>query len=558
MTPDEEVQELKAPTASDKLLSAIIDQGKILKGDTTPATRTKAETLLTEFISQFANNDEAMEKGKADTFELIKRQIARLDEQLSQKVDAILHDAEFQRLEASWRGLHYLVMNTETSSRLKLRLLCVDRDTLAKDLSQAADVDQSTLFKKVYEEEYGTYGGNPFSLLIADYYFGRLPADIEFLKNLSKVASAAHTPLISAADSKLFGWDSFTELSNPRDLSKIFESSELAAWRSFRESEDARYVTLTLPRFLLRLPYGDKTVKVEAFSMNEDVSVAPHTDPIPVLAGDTQKPDRFKLPYGNGDEPHGELVLAVKEGSDAKAIDALKLRIKEQLPKKHTSYLWGNAAYALGQRITNAFALYGWCAAIRGPEGGGLVRDLPNHTFETEEGDIAAKCPTEIAITDRRENELNSLGFVALCHRKGENYAAFFGGQTIHKPQLYSTDAANSNALISARLPYLLAASRFAHYLKVMCRDKIGSFQSKGTISEYLNRWIMGYVLGTDDAGQELKAQYPLREARVDVFDVPGKPGAYRAVVFLRPHFQLEELTASIRLVAELPPPVAA
>jgi len=535
-TPQSEPEQAAAPATATKvavpidgaaLLEDIITKGKLVRGDPEKARKT-AEILLREFVSQLLE-DEKMTTGKRDTIEMIKRQVARIDEQISAGVDEILHDPQFQKLESSWRGLHYLVMNTETSSRLKLRLLCVDRDTLAKDLSQAADTDQSTLFKKVYEEEYGTYGGNPFSLLVGDYYFGRLPADMELLKNLAKVASAAHTPLIAAAAPELFGWDGFTELANPRDLSKIFESSELATWRSFRESEDARYVTLTLPRFLIRLPYGDKTVKVDGFSMNEDVS-----------------------------KTNGELVFEVKPGSDDKQIEAARERAKDRRPKDHSRYLWANSAYALGQRITNAFAMYGWCAAIRGPEGGGLVRSLPTHTFETEEGDVALKCPTEIAITDRRENELNNLGFIALCHRKGENYAAFFGGQTIHKPQLYATDSANANALISARLPYLLAASRFAHYLKVICRDKIGSFQTKDTIALYLNRWIMAYVLATDDAGQELKAQYPLREARVDVFDVPGKPGAYRAVVFLRPHFQLEELTASIRLVAELPPPVAA
>jgi len=541
------------PIDGAQLLEEIISRGKLVRGEPEKSRQT-AEKLLREFVTQLLE-DEKMTAGKRDTIEMIKRQVARIDAQISAGVDAILHNEEFQKLESSWRGLHYLVMNTETGPRLKLRLLCVDRRTLADDLSQAADTDQSTLFKKVYEEEYGTYGGNPFSLLIGDYYFGRLPADMELLKNLAKVASAAHTPFIAAAAPELFGWDRYTELANPRDLSKIFESSELAAWRSLRESEDARYVTLTLPRFLIRLPYGDKTVKVDGFSMNEDVSTG---------NGQTV----WELPAGM-DEPQieasksaamarGDLVYDVKAGWDEKQIEVARMRAKDRRPKDHSKYLWANSAYALGQRITNAFANYGWCAAIRGPEGGGLVRSLPAHTFETDEGDVALKCPTEIAITDRRENELNNLGFVALCHRKNEDYAAFFGGQTIHKPQLYSTDAANANALISARLPYLLAASRFAHYLKVICRDKIGSFQTKDTISLYLNRWIMAYVLGTDDAGQELKAQYPLREARVDVFDVPGKPGAYRAVVFLRPHFQLEELTASIRLVAELPPPVAA
>ena len=293
--------------------------------------------------------------------------------------------------------------------------------------------------------------------------------------------------------------DSFTELGKPRDLAKVFESTELVKWRSFRETEDSRYVSLVLPHTLLRLPYGPKTKPVEEFAFVEEVS-----------------------------------------------------------GKDHSKYLWGNAAWVLGQRITNAFSLYSWCAAIRGVEGGGLVEGLPTHTFMTDEGDIALKCPTEIAITDRREKELNDLGFISLCHCKGTDYAAFFGGQTTNKPRQYDTPQANANARISSQLPYILAASRFAHYLKAIMRDKIGSFNTKDNVSAYLNRWISQYILSDDNAIQAMKARFPLREARVDVYDVPGKPGSYRATIFLRPHFQLEELTASIRLVAELPPPAAA
>jgi type VI secretion system protein ImpC len=316
------------------------------------------------------------------------------------------------------------------------------------------------------------------------------------LEMLSGVAGAAHAPFIGAASPKLFDMDSFTELSVPRDLAKGFESTELVKWRSFREQEDSRYVTLTMPRVLLRLPYGPKTVPVDGLAYEEDV---------------------------NG--------------------------------KDHAKYLWGNAAYALGQRITNAFALYGWTAAIRGAEGGGVVEGLPAHTFKTDDGDIALKCPTETSITDRREKELSDLGLVSLCHCKGTDYAAFFGGQTTNKPKVYNTDSANANARISSNLPYVLAASRFAHYFKAMMRDKIGSFMTRDNVASYLNTWIADYVLLDDNAPQAVKAKYPLREARVDVFDVPGKPGCYRAVAFLRPHFQLEELTVSMRLVAELPQP---
>jgi type VI secretion system protein ImpC len=474
------------------LLDQIIQRGKMARDE---AQQERARDLVGEFVHQIL--DEGMTVSN-DTVAMIEAQVAKIDELLTAQLNEILHHEEFQRLEASWRGLAYLVMNTETSTRLKLRLLPLSKKELLKDLETAAEFDQSNLFKKVYEEEYGTFGGAPFSLLVGDFEFGRHPQDMALLEKVSNVAAAAHAPFIAGASPKLFDMDGYTDLSNPRDLAKIFESTELVKWRSFRESEDSRYVTLVLPHILLRLPYGPETLPVEEFVLTEDT-----------------------------------------DGRD------------------HGKYLWGNAAYALAQRITNAFALYGWTAAIRGVEGGGKVAGLPTHTFKTDEGDIALKCPTEIAITDRREKELDTLGFVSLCHCKGTDYAAFFGGQTTQKPKVYDTDQANANARISARLPYILAASRFAHYLKVICRDKIGSFQSKETLTTYLNRWINNYVLATDEAGQDLKAQYPLREARVDVTEVPGNPGAFRAIAFLRPHFQLEELTTSIRLVAELPPPAA-
>jgi len=355
------------------------------------------------------------------------------------------------------------------------------------------------MFKQIYEEEYGTFGGNPFSLLVGDFEFGRHPQDMSILEKMSGVAAAAHAPFISAASPKLFDMDSFNELGVPRDMAKAFESTELIKWRSFRESEDSRYVTLTLPHMLLRLPYGPDTVPVDGFDYREDV-----------------------------------------DGRDS------------------TKYLWGNSAYAMAQRITNAFAQYKWCAAIRGVEGGGLVEGLPAHTFKTDSGDVALKCPTETAITDRREKELSDLGFIALCHAKGTDFAAFFGGQTANKPKVYNTSDATANARVSGMLPYVLAASRFAHYLKVIMRDKIGSFMTRENVAAFLNTWISQYVLLSDDAPQAVKAKFPLREARVDVMDVPGKPGVYKAVVFLKPHFQLDELTVSIRLVAELPPPAAA
>jgi type VI secretion system protein ImpC len=481
-----------ATTTELPLLDRIIQEGKMARDESQQAY---ARDLVGEFVNQIL--DEGMTVSK-DTVASIEARVAQIDQLLSEQLNEILHHEEFQRLEAAWRGLHFLVMNTETSTKLKLRLLNVTKKELLSDLEKATEFDQSALFKKIYEEEYGTFGGHPFGLLVGDFEFGRHPQDMALLEKLSGVAAAAHAPFIAAASPRLFDMDGFTEIGVPRDLSKIFESAELIKWRSFRESEDSRYVTLLLPHILLRLPYGPDTVPVEGFNFQEDV-----------------------------------------DGRD------------------HKKYLWGNPAWALGQRITNAFALYGWCAAIRGVEGGGIVEGLPTHTFKTDEGDIALKCPTEIAITDRREKELDSLGFIGLIHCKGTDYAAFFGGQTTQKPKVYDTNEANSNARISAMLPYILAASRFAHYIKAIMRDKIGSFMTADAVATYLNRWIGNYVMGRDNAGQSLKAQYPLREARVDVTETPGKPGSYKAVVFLRPHFQLEELTTSIRLVAQLPPPAA-
>lgn len=452
-----------------------------------------SRTLIGEFVNQV---EPEQVPANGDLAALVLQKISEIDKILSDQVNEILHAEPFQKLEASWRGLNYLVMNTETSTSLKLRVMPATKKELLTDLERASEFDQSTLFKKLYEEEFGTFGGSPYGCLIGDYEFGRHPQDLSLLEKISNVAAAAHAPFIAAASPKLFDLESFGDLSNPRDLAKIFESSELIKWRSFRESEDSRYVSLTMPHVLLRLPYGPGTVPVEDFQFVEDT-----------------------------------------DGRD---------------PKK---YLWGNAAYMLAQRITNAFALHKWTAAIRGVEGGGIVQGLPAHTFRTDEGDIALKCPTEVAITDRREKELSDLGFIALCHCKETDFAAFFGGQTANKPKLYNNPQANANALLSSQLPYILAASRFAHYLKAIMRDKVGSFLTRENVANFLNNWISNYVLLRDDAGQETKAKFPLREARIDVMDIPGKTGSYRAVVFLKPHFQLNELTASIRLVADLPPP---
>ncbi len=477
-------------TAEKGVLEQIMEEGRIVRDE---SQREWARDLIGEFVRQIMEGTMVVSK---DTELMINSRISQIDRLISLQLNEVMHHPEFQKLEAAWRGLHYMVYQSETGDMLKIRVINVSKKDLLKDMEKASEFDQSTLFKKIYEEEFGMFGGAAYGAIIGDYEFSNHPQDLSLLEKISQVAAAAHAPFISAASPALFGWDGFTELGGPRDLAKIFQSVEYAKWKSFRDSEDSRYVAFALPHILMRLPYGQANVPVEAFNYEEDV--------------------------------------------DGTA---------------HSKYLWGNAAYALGTRLTDAFAKYHWTAAIRGVEGGGLVQGLPVHTFRTDEGDVALKCPTEIAITDRREKEFADLGFIPLVHCKGTDYAAFFSTQTTNKPKTYDTDAANANARLSSQLQYILAVSRFAHYLKSIMRDKIGSFMSRKNVEDYMNRWISNYVLLDDSAGQEMKAKFPLREARIDVAEIPGKPGAYRAVAFLRPHFQLDELTISLRLVANLPPP---
>jgi type VI secretion system protein ImpC len=521
------------PVTGAALLNDIISKGKMVRGNLADAENAQLMTKSTEMLEEFGKQINANDSFrnaviKGDLIDAIEDRIASIDGEISVQLNAIMHSPEFQALEASWRGLNYLVMNAETGDDLKIRLLNATKKELRKDIEKATEFDQSSLFKKIYEEEYGTYGGYPYSCLVGDYYFDAGAQDLALLQGIAGVAAAAHAPFITAASPALFNWSEFGEMNNRRDLAKGFSATELAPWNTFRESEDSRYVAMVVPRMLLRLPYDPVNKPVEEFGFNE-----------------------FRIVYETDSE-------GKPAGKDGRPLKKGEQRIfKEDVDSKDSSkYLWGNGAYALAERITNAFSHYHWCAAIRGVEGGGKVEGLPFHTFKTDDGDVALKCPTEISITDRREKELNDLGFISLCHCKGQNYAVFFGGQTTNKPLKYITDSATANARLSSALPYVLAASRFAHYLKVIMRDKIGSFMTGQNVANYLNQWIAQYVLLDDDAPPAVKARFPLREARVDVTDQPGKPGCYNAVVFLKPHFQLDELTVSIRLVAELPPPI--
>ena len=488
-------QKTAAPQATEQvlekgLLDQIVEEGRMGKDED---AKVRGKDLVKEFVAQVLDGSMTVTK---DAETMINQRIAQIDHLLSIQVNEILHHPTFQKLEASWRGLKYLLDQSETNDKLKIKVLNVSKRELLKDLQRAPEFDQSALFKKVYEEEFGVFGGAPFAAMIGDYEFGKHPEDIELLEKISQTAAGAHAPFLSAASPEFFNLESYATLDAPRDLSKVFDSTEYAKWKSFRQSEDSRYVGLTAPRMLLRLPYGRDTKTVDAFQYEEAV-----------------------------------------DGTD------------------HDKYLWGNAAYALGTRLTNAFALYGWCAAIRGVEGGGLVEGLPVHNFRTDDGDLAMKCPTEVQITDRREKEMADQGFIPLVHSKNNDFAAFFSVQSCQKPKLYDKDAANANARLSTQLPYIFAVSRFAHYLKAMMRDKLGSFMSRENCERFLNQWIQNYVTPDDTALPSVKASHPLREARIDVAEVPGKPGVYRATAFLRPHFQLDELSVGLRLVADLPAP---
>ena len=474
---------------------SILDQVVAATKQTEPD---RAQDLVKTLVEQALGGTVTFDKNLTRTFDAA---IAAIDRKLSAQLNEIIHSEKFLKLEGSWRGLNYLVMNSETGTGLKIRMMNATKRDLNRDLTKAVEFDQSQLFKKIYENEFGTPGGEPYGALIGDYEWTNHPDDIDTLRLISNVAAGAFAPFISAAGSQMFGMADWTELSKPRDLAKIFETQEYAKWRSFRDSEDSRFVSLVMPRVIARLPYGAATKPIDEFAYEE-------------------------APYDS-----------------AGAAQAMK----------HSEYCWMNAAYAMGTRLTDAFAKYGFCTAIRGAEGGGKVEGLPNHVFTSDDGDMDAKCPTEIGITDRREFELSNQGFLPLCHYKNTDYAVFFGAQTAQKAKKYDRPEATANAAISARLPYIMASGRFAHYLKVMARDWIGSFMEASDAERRLNRWIMNYVNNNENAGQEMKARYPLREAQIEVKEIPGKPGSYNAVAHLRPWLQMEELTTSLRMVARIP-----
>jgi type VI secretion system protein ImpC len=490
MPPDASLQGAAAPAAAEvnEFEALLNKEFKARDVQKQSAVQTAVRTLAQQALASTALIS-------ADVTKTISSFIAEIDRKLSEQINQIMHHEDFKALEGSWRGLHHLVNNTETDETLKIRVLNVSKAELKKTLKKFEGTawDQSPIFKKLYEEEYGSPGGQPYACLVGDYHFDHSPEDVKMLANMAQVAAAAHAPFLAGAAPTVMAMDSWQELSNPRDLTKIFQSPEYAAWRSFRDSADSRYVGLAMPRFLSRLPYGAKTVPVEDFDFEEDT-----------------------------------------EGAD------------------HNKYVWSNAAYAMATNITRSFKLYGWCARIRGAESGGMVEGLPVHSFPTDDGGVDMKCPTEIAITDRREAELAKNGFMPLCHYKNTDYAVFIGAQSLQKPATYDDPDATANANLAARLPYLFATCRFAHYLKCMVRDKIGSFKERSDMEMWLNKWINQYTCDSK-ADEEMKARYPLAEAKVEIKEVAGNPGYYTSKFWLRPHYQLEGLTVSLSLVSKLP-----
>jgi len=483
----------EAEVTEGSLLDQIVDEGRFGK-------ETEAQQRGRDMIKMFVKDVlEGAVTFSEDTEAMLNQQIAEIDRLVSAQLNEIMHHEKFQKLEGTWTGLRYLVANTETGSMLKIRVLPLTKKELLRDVTAgraAMGVDRSELFRKVYQEEYNVFGGNPYGALVGDFEFDKTGQDIKLLDAMSKIAAAAHAPFISGTAPEMFGFESFTELTNMYQLSSVFEGSDYAQWRAFRDSEDSRYVALTAPRMLLREPFGQEN-PVDEFDFEEDVT-----------------------------------------------------------GREHGKYLWGNAAWGLAARVTNAFAQHGWCARIRGVTSGGKLEGLPVHTFETDSGDIAMKCPTETVIPDDHEMEMAKLGFAPLANEKNSANAVFFSVQSAQKPKEYvgtGGDAATANAAISAQLPYIFAVSRFAHYLKVMMRDYIGSYKTKNELQKMLQNWISDYVLKSEGAPEDQKAKKPLSDARIDVVENPRAPGQYQAVAYLRPHFQLDAVDFSLRLVADVP-----
>jgi len=490
-------QELQSETAATTTELGVDDFAALLQKEFKPNTDSKKSRIeqAVQTLAQQALAD-AQIIGD-DVFSTVDAMKAAIDRKLSEQVNKIIHDPEFQRMESAWRGLWYLVSNTSTGKMLKIRVLNISKDETRKMMRQFRDAawDQSPLFKKIYESEFGQLGGQPFGAFVCDYYFDHTPPDVDLLKGLVKIAAAAHAPIITGTAPSILGMESWQELSNPRDIAKQFDATDYMAWRSFRDSNDSRYLAMTMPRFLGRQLYGAKSDPVEEFGFEEET-----------------------------------------EGG------------------AHDNHLWINASYGLAARITDSFSEYGWCTRIRGVQTGGTLEDLPTALFPTDDGTVDAKCPTEIAISDRREAELSKAGFMALIHRKNTDQATFIGAQTVHAPKAYEDAAATANANLSARLPYIFASCRFAHYLKCIVRDWVGASREAPQLQRDLQSWVMQYVDGQpDSSSEETKARKPLKDAGIEIVPDEENPGYYRGIFRFVPHYQFEGMDVSLSMVSRLP-----
>lgn len=461
----------------------------------TPADTTKE--LISVLAEQALSGTVTWDKNVTKT---IENAISEIDKQLSKQLSEVMQQDEFQKLEGSWMGLQKMVKESELGKTLKIKMVDFSQDELLEQFEDAPAIDRSPLFNALYQGEFGTAGGEPYGAFIGDYEFSAKDEDVALLRYMGEVAAACHSPFVAAANAQMFEFDNFTTFDEHKPVGAGFDSPAYAAWNSFRESDDARYVTLTLPRTLSRLPYGQKGLKTDLFNYEEL---------------DTDMDGNPK-------------------------------------PKDNSQLVWSNAAYDLGLKMTQSYTAFGWCTAIRGLDNGGKVESLPNLTYKTEAGDLVQQCPTEVNLTDEREKELSDLGFLPLVHYKSTNYGVFIGGQTTQKPKTYTDPDATANAAISARLPYIMASGRIAHYLKVMGRDWLGSNLEATDVQRNLQLWIDQYT-NAGAIGNEQRSKTPLAESAISVVEQPGKPGAYSAVAHLRPWLQLEELTTSVRMVAKIP-----
>jgi type VI secretion system protein ImpC len=471
------------------LLDEILSETKIKPSDEGyEVARRGVQAFIAEMLAP-AHAKEKIDKAAVDAM------IAEIDKRLSLQVNEILHHPALQKLESTWRGLKFMIDRTDFRENIKVEMLSVSKEDLLTDFEDAPEITKSGLYRTVYSNEYGVFGGKPYGLLVGNYDFGPGPQDVELLRKFGSVAAMSHAPFISNAGAEFFGETDFLKLPQLKDLKSLMEGPQYARWHSFRESEDARYVGLCLPRFLLRLPYGEKTIPIKSFNFNEET------------VGD------------------------------------------------HHSYLWGHASIALASRVADSFAKYRWCPNIIGPQSGGAVENLPLHTFEAL-GEIQNKIPTEVLITDRREFELAEEGFIALTFRKDSDNAAFFSANSAQKPKMFGNTpegkAAETNYRLSTQLPYMFVVTRLAHYLKVMQREQIGSWKERGDLERELNKWISQYVADQENPAPSVRSRRPLRAAAIKVEEVEGQPGWYKCGLQVRPHFKYMGASFTLSLVGKL------